>query len=37
MRIKTKFINWDDTTEQVLGSKWIISMFRDRDDIAKQV
>ena len=37
MRLKTKFRDRNDTTEQVYGSKWVISKFRDRDDTAEQI
>ena len=37
MRLKTKFRDRDDTTEQVWGPKRVISKFRNRNDIAEQV
>jgi hypothetical protein len=37
MRLKTKFRDRDDTTEQVWGPKQVIFRFRDRDDTAEQV
>ena len=37
MRLKTKFRDRDDTTEQVWGPKQVISKFRDRDDTSEQI
>ena len=37
MRLKTKFRDQDDTTEQVWGPKRVICKFRDRDDTTEQV
>jgi hypothetical protein len=37
MRLKTKFRDRDDTTEQVWEPKRVISKFRERDDTYEQV
>ena len=37
LKLKTKFVDWNDTTEQVWEPKWVIPKFRDYDDIAELV
>ena len=37
MRLKTKFRDRGDTTEQVCGPKQVIFKFRDWDDTTEQV
>jgi hypothetical protein len=37
MRLKIKFGDQGDTTEQVQGSKWVTCKFRDWDDTTQQI